>query len=155
MVWWVVESKTGNHFILCSMIAIQNIRQKWHLFLTASQQSVSCLFLKSSSAHKRQRSWLWGLVYSKSTLFYQQLAEEGGSHSHHKRTVAEFVCNPTETISSNRSQCGCFGSREFKYCVHICPNEPHQREKRTRVWFNRTKQSRCENKHKNWRLQPL
>ncbi len=30
------------------------------------------------------------------------------------------------------------------FCIHTCPKDPHQEGKQTWVWFNRTKQDRCE-----------
>ncbi len=39
---------------------------------------------------------------------------------------------------------GVWSAPKCDCCIHTCPKDPHQRGKRTWVWFNQTKQDRCE-----------
>ncbi len=80
-------------------------------------------------------------------------------NSAHRRAIAGFrTCQLTARSPKNSSSFGTeprpplqlgLGSvvwcaPECDYCNHTCPKDPHQRGKRTRVRFNRTKQDRCE-----------
>ncbi len=58
------------------------------------------------------------------------------------------VCNQAETTSSRRSRYAClvrfWCAPQCDYCIHTCPNEPHQEGQRTLMRFNQTKWGRCE-----------
>ncbi len=59
-------------------------------------------------------------------------------------TVQEFVWNQTESTSSAGSLYGCLVHTRVRLLYSHLPKRSTPRGKRTWVWFNRTKQDRCE-----------
>ncbi len=54
--------------------------------------------------------------------------------------LCESVCVPLQLGLGSIVWC----APECDCCIHTCPKDLHQRGKRTRVCFNRTKRDRCE-----------